>query len=178
MSLTLGTIAGIVGLIALLGGVAAAPVGYFEDKRNMDYNSAEAQNARDYNTAAVDIMQNFNSAEAQKNRDWQEYMSSTAHQREIADLKAAGLNPILSANSGAAMGSGATAVSTFGGSSAQSTYNQGSVSDSLSSLANTLGGVASAGMKMSVETQPQDTDQRIYRDGKLVRVVSTEKRRG
>lgn len=43
----------------------------------------------------------FNSDEAQKSRDWQEYMSGTSHQREVDDLIAAGLNPVLSANGGA-----------------------------------------------------------------------------
>lgn len=51
----------------------------------------------------------FNHYEAGLSRDWEEMMSDTSHQREVADLKAAGLNPVLSANGGAASYTGATA---------------------------------------------------------------------
>lgn len=73
----------------------------------------------------------YNSAEAEKNRKWQEYMSNTAHQREVQDLLAAGLNPILSVTGG-------SGASTPAGSEAQ-------LADNSASIMSLMGAMMSAG---------------------------------
>jgi len=50
----------------------------------------------------------FSSNEAAVAREFQREMANTAHQREVEDLRRAGLNPILSANQGAAVPVGST----------------------------------------------------------------------
>lgn len=91
-----------------------------------------------FNLDQVNAVNAFNAEQAALNRKWQERMSNTAHQREVKDLIAAGLNPILSAGGqGAVTGSGATA-------SGQKAVADNTVGNGLISLMSSMISAASA----------------------------------
>lgn len=83
--------------------------------------------AREWQTAANQKAMDFSREEAIAQREWQAEMANTAHQREAADLAAAGLNPILAVSHGGAAVSNGAGASGFANSANASSASSASV---------------------------------------------------
>lgn len=97
--------------------------------QQMAYNASSAREANELQTQLQREAMSFNAEEAEKQRAWQTVMSGTAYQRAVADMRKAGINPILAAtNGGANVGSGAAASISSAKSAQASGVGSGEVS--------------------------------------------------
>uniref|UniRef100_A0AAU8B9E9 DNA pilot protein n=1 Tax=Dulem virus 170 TaxID=3145647 RepID=A0AAU8B9E9_9VIRU len=124
--------------------------------QNNAISQANAREQMQFQREQNAIAMAFNALEANKSRDWQAFMSNTAHQREVRDLIAAGLNPVLAANNGASTPSGATA------SGVTSSGAMGNVDTSLSgAVASLVGTVVGAKAQLDVANTNAKTNLEI-----------------
>lgn len=73
------------------------------------FQQNSAREAMKFEAEQAALTREFNAAQAEASREWSEKMDSTKYQRQIADMQAAGLNPILAYQQ---LGSNTPAVST------------------------------------------------------------------
>lgn len=119
-----------------------------QSSKNTALSQSMAREEMDYQTKSSAKAMEFSAQEAQKNREFQERMSNTAHQRMVNDLLLAGLNPVL-----ATMGQGAT---TPAGSSAQGYQQAGSKGVVDNQAIQTIGGIYQALINQDTQIQTAD----------------------
>lgn len=114
MSLSIGAAA------AIAGGIGAAAnsadtffnwgINSWLNQQQQEMALERMQAEQEFNASQAALGRDFSASEAQRQRDWEEYMSSSSYQRAIADMKAAGVNPaMIAGGSGASTPQGASA---------------------------------------------------------------------
>lgn len=118
MAISAAVLGGIAaGAGALGGGLLDTATSFYQNKKNREFSAVEAQ----------------------KQRDFEERMSSTAYQRAVADMEKAGINPAMAFSNGGPGASTPTGSAAKSGSSL-GTNMSGTMANSINSVANLVHG--------------------------------------
>ena len=157
-----------------LGSLIGGALSFIGGERRNSAQSQQANQANQFSANQTEEQRAFNKKEAQLNRDFQERLSNTAHRREAIDMKAAGINRILTGyGKGASQPSGSTATS--GAATGQQANIQDSISPAVSQalqISSAQAGIRlqnSQATKNEAETQNiKDTNPNIHAEGKNI----------
>lgn len=172
--------AAISGGLALRGAEKANEANIASARERMGFERAEAEKLRKWQLEeALPAQHGVNALEAHRARTFSEQMSSTAHQREAADLAAAGLNRILSVSKGGPGASTPSSASASVGapSGAKGSGAQAIIRDAITPALATARDIKTAEAQIGEVKQRTETEQeRTSNEYKLGRKIDAETR--
>lgn len=134
--------------------------------RDFKYNERSQDNQLKRDLYLQGIANSFNAKEAQKQRDYEERLSSSSYQRAVQDLKNAGLNPVLAVTQGGASSPGGASASSVGSRSSSGFRPNSGNGAFLSSLLQAFAGMYNIGAtnatKLAIATMNNETRKDMF----------------